>query len=56
MKDLGMHGHVLSMVGHATLEEDRLALILEFCANGDLLNWLISHARCIHITGMGKVV
>lgn len=35
------------MVGHTTLEDARLALLLEFCSNGDLSNWLISHARCI---------
>ncbi|KAH7705476.1 TK/KIN6 protein kinase [Aphelenchoides avenae] len=47
MKSLGTHPHVLSMLGHTTLNGDRLALVLEYCAGGDLLNWLLSHVQCI---------
>ncbi|KAH7709321.1 Protein F09A5.2, partial [Aphelenchoides avenae] len=36
------------MIGHTTLSGDRLALVLEYCAGGDLSNWLLTHAHCIN--------
>uniref|UniRef100_A0A7E4VQ30 Protein kinase domain-containing protein n=1 Tax=Panagrellus redivivus TaxID=6233 RepID=A0A7E4VQ30_PANRE len=42
MKRLGYHPHVLSMVGCITLGYEPL-LVIEFCANGDLLSLLRRH-------------
>ncbi|KAH7693452.1 Protein F09A5.2, partial [Aphelenchoides avenae] len=48
MKTLGVHPHILVIIGHITLECGRKALVLEYCASGDLSKWLISHAKCIN--------
>lgn len=47
MKKLGSHVHVLSMLGCVTIKADIPMLVMELCANGDLLHWLRAHASCL---------
>ncbi|KAH7699313.1 Protein F09A5.2, partial [Aphelenchoides avenae] len=46
MKTLGSHPHVLQMVGYLRTDEKTL-LLLEYCADGDLLTLLREHRECV---------
>ena len=46
MKTLGSHSHVLQMVGYLRTNEKTL-LLLEYCADGDLLTLLREHRECV---------
>jgi serine/threonine protein kinase len=48
MKTLGSHPHVLQMVGFVGSESKPL-LLLEYCADGDLLSLLRKHRECIQL-------
>jgi serine/threonine protein kinase len=39
MKSVGRHPHIVSLIGYCT-RAGRLELVVEFCAQGDLLNFL----------------
>ncbi|KAH7711021.1 Protein F09A5.2 [Aphelenchoides avenae] len=41
MKDIGVHPHVVNLVGYVPLESP--LIVMEYCANGDLMNYLRSH-------------
>lgn len=46
MKELGYHPHILNIIGSVSSTENPL-LIVEYCANGDLLNLLRRHKQYI---------
>lgn len=43
MKDVGSHTHVVNLLGYVPLQSP--LIVLEYCANGDLLAYLRAHLQ-----------
>ncbi|KAH7706010.1 Protein F09A5.2 [Aphelenchoides avenae] len=43
MKELGSHPHIVNFIGHVATECP--LIVMEYCANGDLLNYLRTHLQ-----------
>lgn len=40
MKSVGKHENIVGIVGHSTINCDRMMLLTEYCSEGNLLNYL----------------
>ena len=48
MKELGVHPHIVNLVGYVPLESP--LIVMEYCANGDLLNYLRTHLSAYKVS------